>query len=222
MPMRDNVFLFQMQQTNLRAHPSGLPSNLILQQFVAPDETTTVTDTVTATSTAVAAMVYGGLVEFGSAADWQASTLSYTDATSRPGSVVLYNVGGVYSTDGTAQTAAIELLGGAALPAGTVVTFYFEDHNATSATADSLQVRFSSDGTTWGAWQAATNGAVLTNPLAYAQVLVTLTSTDNTRTGQVNCLRFSVETPARWDQAQYAYGVEIDTLMWLGMLPTAS
>ena len=46
---KDNVILYLMQQALNRAHPSGLPSNLVVQQFGAPYDTITLHDAVLST-----------------------------------------------------------------------------------------------------------------------------------------------------------------------------
>lgn len=87
--MRDNVLQMAIQNALSRAHPSGPPSNLVIQQFIAPNETTTLGETVLTTLVALTGMVWGGMVSFGTAADWQSCALSDVDAHARPGSIIL-------------------------------------------------------------------------------------------------------------------------------------
>lgn len=109
-----------------------------------------------------------------------------------------------YASSGTATTPAIALFaGGAAPPSGTTVTVLWADNITSTTTTDSVQVRFSPDGATWGSWQSVTNGQAISSPEAYVQAQIALSSTDQNRTPQMNHLRFVVTPPASWDGAQW-------------------
>lgn len=208
----DNLLAMALQVAMSRAHPSPIPSNYVLTLIEGPNDPAQLGDTVTTTLTDTASLVYGALVTFGSAADWQSCTLSYADATTRPGSVILTNYG-TYSGNGTAQTPSIDLTAAASV-SGATLTIYTDGHATFSDTSITYQVRFSADGSTWGAYQTLTNGATFT-PERYCEVLVTLNSTDGVNTPQVNSLRFSVATPALWGQAEWSGSKSF----MLGLLP---
>jgi len=136
------------------------------------------------------------------AGSWRVATLTQVDALTRAGSIILAKNGTPYYASGTAQTPAIDLSPAAAVP-GATLTVQWSECLPVAAVSASVQVRFSADGTTWGAWQAVTQGQVLTSIERYVQALVTLATTDTAQTPQFNWLRLAVATPAKWNGSEW-------------------
>lgn len=136
------------------------------------------------------------------AGSWRVATLTQTDALARAGSLILAKNGTPYYASGTAQTPTIDLTPAAAIP-GASLTVQWSECLPVASVSATVQLRFSVDGATWGAWQPVTQGQALTAIERYAQALVTLTTSDTAQTPQFNWLRLAVATPAKWDASEW-------------------
>jgi hypothetical protein len=190
-PNTDNILPTILQTLQSRAYPSALPSNQVLILIESPTDPVAIGEACVASATQATACVWGGATVFSA---WQECALSGTTASLRPGSLTLLST----STSGTALTPAVAVAPGVP-PAGAEVTFYAEALLPDSGDSATYQVRFSPDGTTWGAYAGMVSGQTAAVGGRYAQVLVTLGSAAAGLTPQVGTLTFAVASPWRWD-----------------------
>ncbi len=165
------------------------------------------------TQVATAAVTgWGGAITYGySASDWTNATLSSTDAATRPGSVILASTSGTYDTSGTATTPALEF-GVSATQSGNTITPSWYAFTPTGTTV-SVSARFSSDGITWGSYEALTSGTAVAAAGRYVQVQVTLSTTSTAVTPQFNNLQLLLTTSSDWGAGQWVRSGYILTLM---------
>lgn len=189
-----SIYLSLLRQVTKKQNIPAPDDSTILQLGQYPTDTATGSDTVTTTVTDVSGFVWSGIVAFGTASDWQSCALSSASATQWQGSVVLAKSAGTYSLSGTATTPTIDLTN-AAKAQGATVTLDTDEVLVDGTVSASKQIRFSSDGVTWGAWQAVTANMT---PLRYCQVYVQLSSTNGVNTPQVSRLRLLVRAPQNW------------------------
>lgn len=172
----------------------------ILDWELSPSDQVVLSDSLTysVTTNGPAYYSWSGAVTYGyNSGDWSSATLTNADATTRPGSVILASG----QTSGTAVTPALDL-GPVGDSTGNTLTPTWSAYTDGS-TSVSLQIRFSSDGTSWGSYQSLTSGTPITTiPDIYAQVSISLSGTTSD-TPQFNNLRLLLTTKAKYGASQW-------------------
>ncbi len=162
--------------------PPPLPDNSPLNQFVGPTEESTWTDTITVTIAPNGQYYTPYVKRIGSASDWGAGAGTNVDVTSRPGSIIL----AANQTSGSLVSPSQQIP--YVVSSGATMTVSWNDQNF-SVTSDMIQIRWSSDGVSWGAWSMPLiNEDAVTVSNLYYQFLITLSTSNSALSPQFNTI----------------------------------
>lgn len=171
--------------------PPPLPDNSPLNQFVGPNDTATWTDSITVTLAPNGRYYTPYTSRIGGQGDWQSGTATNVSTTLAPGSIVL----AANQTTGNLITPSRQI---PFVPSGAQMTVTWDSY-LFSGTSVTVQIRWSSDGVSWGPWSAPlTSGGAVAVSASWYQFLVTLTTNNVALSPRVNTLTITMPNAAIW------------------------